>query len=326
MGNKIFSRIYLPVAMIAAAAALAAPAGAATVVNGDFETGNLSGWTQVNDPTGAEQSGEWTAYSSPSPFTPPLSPPPGGTYAATTFQEFVGTHILYQDVALEPYYSHQLSLLAYYWSSAPLVTPEPNTLSSGGEIGGPPTNQQYRIDVIRPTAPIDSVNPTDILATVFATKTGDPEELAPTTFTADLTPFAGQTVRLRFAEVDNEGGFLAATDSIGIASTPPSNAITLGKPVLNKKKGTAKLPTTVPGAGTLTIADVKKTKKRIKAKTIQVSAAGTVNLPVRPTKSARKTLANKGRLKIKVAITFTPTGGFAATVTRKLTLKLTPKR
>lgn len=302
----------------------AAGAGAATVVNGDFETGTLSGWQLSNTPPPPEESGSWFAYSGTTPpveFAPEVPPPPAGKFAAITSQGGAGTHILYQDVSLEPYYTHQLSLLVYYRSSAPLVTPSPETLNAGG-----PANQQYRIDVMKPTAPIESVEPSDILATVFATKTGDPEELGPTPLTVNLTPFAGQTVRLRFAEVDNEFYFAAGTDSVSIQSTPPSNLVSLGKPILNKKKGTAKLPVTVPGAGTLTIADVKQTKKRIKTKTLTATAAGTLNLPVKPTKSARKILAEKGKLKIKVAVTFTPTGGFPATVTRKLTLKLTLKK
>lgn len=296
-------------------------ASAATVVNGDFETGTLSGWQQVNFPP--EASGAWFAYTGTAPPLPAaieVPPPPAGNFAAITSQGGAGTHILYQDVALEPYYTHQLTLLVYYRSAAPLATPSPETLNS--EI--PAANQQYRIDVMKPTAPIESVNPSAILATVFATKTGDPEELGPTPLTVNLTPFAGQTVRLRFAEVDNEFYFAAGTDSVAIQSLPPSNAFAFGKPTLNKKKGTAKLPVTVPGAGSLTIADVKTTKKRIKTKTITVTAAGTLNLPVNPTKSARRTLKAKHKLKLKLAVTFTPTGGLAATQTRKLTLKLAP--
>jgi hypothetical protein len=323
MGNKVFTRVRLLLAAaVVVIAALIAPAGAtaATVVNGDFETGNLTGWQLVNNPT--PESGNWFAYSgTTNPFSgeigPEVPPPPAGKYAAITAQGNPGLHIMYQDVALEPYYAHSLSLIAYYRSYAPLFSP--NSLSYETL-----PNQQYRIDVMSPAAPIESVNPADILATVFATKTGDPEELGPTPLTVNLTPFAGQTVRLRFAEVDNQLFFNAGTDSVAITSTPPSNAITLGKPVLNKKKGTAKLPVTVPGAGTLKIADVKKTKKRIKAKTVQATAAGTLKLPVKPTKLGRKTLNAKGKLKVKVAVTFTPTGGLAATQTKKLTLKLAP--
>lgn len=321
MGNRV-TRLHLSIAAIVAAAALAVPAAAtaATVVNGDFETGNLDGWLRQDSDAGSADT--WYAYSGTTPPGPSeltIAAPPGGSFAAVTSQGGPGVHILYQDVALEPYYSHQLTLIAYYTSDAPLVTPSPNSLDIGAG-----DNQQYRVDVMNPAAPIDSLNPADIGVTVFATKTGDPEVLGPTTFTADLTPFAGQTVRLRFAEADNQGYLAASTDSAAITSTPPSNLVALGKPALNRKRGIAKLPVTVPGAGTLLIKDAKaKGKKRIKAKTLTASAAGTLKLPVKPTKFARKTLAAKGRLKLKVAVTFTPTGGFAATMTRKLTLRLT---
>jgi hypothetical protein len=318
------------VACAAVAALLLAPpgAGAATVANGDFETGILDGWQVVNEPSEPMPSGSWYAYSG---STVPgeggtVPPPPSGTYAAITNQSGPGTHILYQDVALEPYYSHQLSLVAYYripeFGTAPTI-PDPNSLHTT-EFG--PVNQQYRIDVIKPTADLYSLEPSDILAAVFATKSGDPKELGPNTYTADLSAFAGQTVRLRYAEVDNAGNFFAGTDSVAIASIPPSNAIILGKPVFNRKKGTAKLPVTVPGPGTLTIVDVKLTGKRIKGKTVQVAAAGTVNLPVKPTRPARNALLKRSKQKLKVAVSFTPTGGFIASTTRKLTLKLTPKK
>jgi hypothetical protein len=329
MRHKVFSRVRLLLTAMVATAALAVPAtaSAATVVNGDFETGTLAGWQLFNRSSGEDPAGQdsWYVYSGTKPpgagGIESVVPPPAGNFAAVTSQGGPGLHILYQDVALEPYYTHQLSLIAYYRSAAPLITPDPETFGTDTT-----PNQQYRIDVINPAAPIDTVNPADILATVFATKTGDPQELGPTTFTADLTPFGGQTVRLRFAEADNQLFLAASTDNVLILSTPPSNAFVLGKPVLNKKKGTAKLPVTVPGPGTLTIADVKKTKKRVKAKTLAATAAGTLNLPVKPTSPARKTLKKKGRLKVKVAVTFTPTGGLVASVTRKLTLKLAPPK
>ncbi|HVD40949.1 MAG TPA: hypothetical protein VNC16_08100 [Solirubrobacterales bacterium] len=329
MSSRASVRIHLFLAVGAAIAAfllIPTSAGAAAIVNGGFEAGSLEGWTTVNEPPGLEAFDNWFVYSgSKSPRGgAPVPPPPEGTYAAITDQGGAGTHILYQDVSLDPFYSHQLSLIAYYRSpvTAP-TTPTPDSLHTS-EFG--PDNQQYRIDVIKPTANIYSLEASDVLGTLFATKSGDPKELGPTTYSADLTPFAGQTVRLRLAEVDNSGNFYAGVDAVAIQSTPPSNVVALGKPSFNKQKGTAKLPVAVPGAGTLTIADVKTTKRRIKAKTLTATGPGTLQLPVKPTKRARKILANKGKLKLKVAVTFTPTGGFPGTVTRKLTLKLTPKK
>ncbi|HVQ59018.1 MAG TPA: hypothetical protein VMS60_08945 [Solirubrobacterales bacterium] len=318
-----------------AALALLAPAGAtgATVVNGSFETGTLAGWQVVN----SSESGNWFAYSGTTPpiGEGPVPAPPVGVFAAISAQDGPGTHVLYQDVALEPGFKHQLSMFVYYKSAANLVTPSPNTLSSGF----PPPNQQYRVDVMKPTAPLESVAPGDILATVFATQTGGPLEMAPTVLTTDLTPFAGQTVRLRLVEVDNQLFLWGGADGIAIQSTPPppSNVAVVGKAVLNKKNGTAKLPVTLPGAGVLSAVDAnfvtvagisaKKKKRMVKSATVTATAPGILNVPLKPTGPGRKVLNEKGKLKIRVALTFTPTGGTAATQTVKVTLKkkLKPK-
>ena len=299
------------------------PAGAATVVNGDFETGNLSGW-QVND---SNPGGTWMAYTGSSvkfplvielpeeeEITIPVPAPPQGSWGAITVQGGPGRHILYQDVALEPYYTHQLSLTAYYASNAPLVAQ--GNLDPGGLMEEGPPNQQYRIDVMKPSAALDSLAPGDILATVFAAKTGDSASMGATSFSADLTPFAGQTVRLRMVEVDNQGPFNAGVDAVSILSTPPSNAIKLGKVKFNKKKGTAKLSVTVPGPGELSLTGqgVAKQKKSLKA-------AATAKLLVKAKGKKRKKLNTAGKAKLKAKVTFTPAGGLANTKTKKLTLK-----
>jgi hypothetical protein len=45
--------------------------------------------------------------------------------------------------------------------------------------------------------------------------------LAPTAKTFDLTAYAGQTVRLRFAEVDNQNFLLASVDNVRVTSVTP---------------------------------------------------------------------------------------------------------
>jgi hypothetical protein len=329
---------------------LPAGAGAATVANGDFETGTLSGWVSVN--SGPSEGGSWFAYSG---TIAPLSeefeerevpPPPQGRYAAISDETGPGLHVLYQDIAIEPALSQTLSMLVYYNSYAEIAVPSPDTLSSGGEGPGP-ANQQYRIDVMKPSAAVDSVNPGDILTTVFRTNPGDPEALTPKVVTANLTPFAGQTVRLRLAEVDNEFYFNAGADSVSISTVPlpPSNAFTFGKLKLNKKKGTGALQVNVPGPGILTAVDAgssgaaktstaasiskkKAPAKLIKKASVTASAAGQVVLTLKPTGAGKKVLRKKQKLKFKVLVTFTPTGGTAASQTFSGTLKskAKPKR
>ncbi|HEY3434405.1 MAG TPA: hypothetical protein VGK41_02010, partial [Solirubrobacterales bacterium] len=135
MGNRAFTRVRPLLAAIVAATALVAPAAAsaATVVNGDFETGTLAGWQLSNSGEGSQDS--WYAYSGTNPPGPTIietvEPPPGGNFAAVTSQGGPGAHFLYQDVTLEPFYSHQLSLVAYYRSNGTLLTPGSGSLSPG---------------------------------------------------------------------------------------------------------------------------------------------------------------------------------------------------
>lgn len=77
-------------------------------------------------------------------------------------QEGPGTHILYQDVPLGEG-SHELSLIAYYESEASIASPE-----SLSPEGGP--NQQYRIDVLKEGAPLGTLNPEGIIATLLHTE------------------------------------------------------------------------------------------------------------------------------------------------------------
>jgi hypothetical protein len=317
------------VAALAGCALLAPPgARAASVANGDFESGNLSGWQVYNSNSTGNTS--WFAYSGP--LTPKLAKPflvpPSGNWAAVSDGNTIDTTILYQDVALEPSLAQTLSMTLYYVSYEPIVVPEPNTLETDPgpfEIGQEvPENQQMRVDVMRPSAAIESLDPGDILATVFANKNGDPEQMLPTHITTELTPFAGQTVRLRIAVAIQDNYFNSGVDAVSI-TTPsqppsPSNEFERGKLTLNKKKGTGSLAVVVPGGGTLTVVG-KGRPKRIKRATLSVPAGGTVKVPLKPTAAGRKALRAKGKLKTRIDVTFTPTGGTAATQTYKVTLK-----
>ena len=233
MGFRLRFWVLRVVALAVALGVCLAPAvaRAATVVNGGFETGDFTGWHEQDQ---AGSAGSWQVYSGTSSplngFTIPA--PPQGMFAAITDQTNPASNILYQDVALEAGAKHTLSLYVYYTSQAPIANPP--TLDYTTSF----PNQQFRIDVMKPSAPLTSVNPSDILLTVFATKTGDPESLSPTLIKVDLTPFAGQTVRLRFAQVDNQFFSNAGFDDVTIASTPaattaPASGLTVGSATLN---------------------------------------------------------------------------------------------
>jgi hypothetical protein len=206
---------YRRLAAIALLAAL--PSGivavraGASVADGSFESGDFTSWTVFNQPRG---SGSWFVYSG---TAAPLSglripAPPEGTFAAVSDQTGPGSHVLYQDIPLEANFAHTLSFVLFYENTAgTFVTPD--TLNFHVF-----PNQQYRVDVLRPTAAPNSVAPRDVLLRAFRTDVGESSRLGPTTITVDLTPFAGTTVRLRFAEVDNVGFFQAGVDSVRIES------------------------------------------------------------------------------------------------------------
>jgi len=186
-----------------------APLAPTSIVNGDFEAGNFTGFTSVETGNGA-----WLVYSGPGPGN---IAPPQGMFAATTDQGGPGTHILYQDITLTG--STTLSFILYYRSNAPLITPSPNILNHTTV-----PNQQYRVDIIDPMQPIDTLA---VLANVFTTNTNDPMLLNPTNMTFNLAPFAGTTVRIRFAEVDNRGLFRAGVDNIVVTPNTVASATTL---------------------------------------------------------------------------------------------------
>jgi D-alanyl-D-alanine carboxypeptidase len=120
-------------------------------------------------------------------------------------------------------------------------------------LSSPPTldyhtaeaNEQFRIDLIAPTAPIDSVADTDVLTNIFHTSPADPVEQQPSEVSTDLSAWQGQTVRLRLAQTDNQGPLRAAVDNIRcqpvggytdgrvefLATEKPSSAVDL---VLNR--------------------------------------------------------------------------------------------
>jgi hypothetical protein len=101
----------------------------------------------------------------------------------------------------------------------------------------------------------------------------------------------------------------------GPTPAAPSNKFKLGKLKLNKKKGTATLSVTVPGAGTLTLSG-----KGVKKASLSSKGAGTLKLHVKASGKAKKGLDKTGKAKLKLKLTFVPSGGVAATQSEKVKL------
>jgi D-alanyl-D-alanine carboxypeptidase len=177
----------------------------------DFESGALTDWKAVGG-----GSGGWFVYtdggkppdpaqSDPNvPFD--LPDPPQGRFAAVSDSNGPGTRILYRDVKLDG--RLRLHLTVFYAGVGGLSSPP--TLA----FDEPGANQQFRVDLVAPSAPIDSVARGDVLKNIFATSPGDPDRREPRTVSVDVSRWAGQTVRLRLATTDNSGPLRAGVDDI----------------------------------------------------------------------------------------------------------------
>jgi D-alanyl-D-alanine carboxypeptidase len=182
-----------------------------TMVMDDFESGAITNWQAVGG-----GSGGWFVYSNghkaPDPAqSDPNAPfdvpdPPQGRFAAVTDMNGPGTRILYRDLRLEGRFTLQMSV--FYAGAGPFSSPA--TLA----YDTPKPNQQFRIDLVRPSAPIDSVAKGDVLVNLFHTAPGDPVRRQPTEVRVDVSAWAGQTVRLRLAGTDNQGPLRAGVDNI----------------------------------------------------------------------------------------------------------------
>jgi hypothetical protein len=301
-------------AAIGVAALLPSPAGAAEIANGGFETGSFAGW-EARQSTGA---GKWFVYEGTKPPIPhergavAVQPPPQGQFAAISDQLNPETLLLSQDLRLEPGTSYKLSLLAFYDSYAALAVPSPDTLATGEEVIGSGANQQFRIDLMRPDAPPDSLAPGDVLLNLFRTGSGVARSMPPTRFIAGLAPFAGQTVRLRIAVASTEEVLNAGVDAVelsapdGTFAVQPQDRIHPRKARPNRRKGTVALPVQVPGAGRL-LASSRSGK--VRPVSVRTDRAGVVVLQLRPTRKAAKLLEGRRKLRVGISLTWSPLSG-----------------
>jgi D-alanyl-D-alanine carboxypeptidase len=196
----------------------AAAAPRTAIVVDDFESGTLAGWTL--DRRG---NGNWFAYqdgrqapdpTQSDPFMPFNMPnPPQGKFAAVSDTMGPGSRLMYRDIKLEGpvmleltiFYTNGIDGLSGY--SSRFVAPRTLAINAG-------PNQQFRVDLLAPTAAPDSMADADMRATVFETLPESPARRGPIPIRYDLSRWAGQTVRLRIATADNQGPMRAGIDNV----------------------------------------------------------------------------------------------------------------
>lgn len=234
--KRISSVIFCAVALLAVASA---PAGAASVANGNFSDG-LAGWNVWNDEsepsvTGAEvPAGIWTIFDGPElPRSGHIHTPSNGGPSAVADSTNPSSSVLWQDVNLEAGSKHTLTFKYWYANDngseggpegpgdeavseepfSPWVIPDPLTfVASGGGV------QLVRVDVVKASADPASTDPADILKTVLMPSGTDPANLDWTDASVDLSEFAGQAVKLRFANTGNQFYLHLGIDDVAISS------------------------------------------------------------------------------------------------------------
>lgn len=203
------------VALLAACGALACTASAyELVVNGSFEanggvgSGTFTGWSSFGQP------GSQGGFKVQTGTTPPLTPfavpaPPGGNFAAMSDQLGPGGHTLHQDVTIPP-------------GAAAALTARVFVLNQAEEFFAPADldynlspNQQARFDIVTTVAAPQDIG-AGVLQNLFRTQAGDAVMGGYLTISADLSAYAGQTIRLRFAETDNRQGLNFGIDMVSV--------------------------------------------------------------------------------------------------------------
>jgi PEP-CTERM motif len=199
-------------------------AQAANIVNnGGFESGFAS-WTRA-DQLGSEGTFALQTGTASPVNGDPVPAPPGGATAAMSDAQGPGSHVLYQDIVIPAVVpSATLSFDVFVGNRANAFF-TPSTL----DFSTPALNQQARVDILAGgTDPFTVAG----LQNAFQTMVGDPLVSGYTHHTLDVTSLLNahlsQTLRLRFAEVDNVFTFQLGVDNvaldIGASQTVPEPA------------------------------------------------------------------------------------------------------
>jgi hypothetical protein len=124
----------------------------------------------------------------------------------------------------------------------------------------------------------------------------------------------------------NQGGPSPAAPE----AVAPSNEFTLTGKTSKPKKGKVKLFFNLPGPGLLSASQKRATARAIVAKggalvkpiSVNAEKAGPVTITITPTRAGRAILGRRGKLKLLVEVTFTPTGGSPSSQIVKVSLRL----
>ena len=212
--HGLFSGIALGVV---SCIALSAPANAQTqlITNGDFETGDFTGWNAL---TQAGSNGSLTVQSGttgPNSGLPNVGPA-GGTYFALTDQGGPGAYSLSQAITVAAGATSVIlswDQFADDWDGSPTTGPIDYT--------GAPV-EFATADLLTGTADPFSTAPADVLANFYAGADSPLDSADPYVhYSEDITSLvsAGGTFIVRFGEADNQGNFNLGVDNVSVEET-----------------------------------------------------------------------------------------------------------
>jgi hypothetical protein len=221
---------------MAALATGARPAASAPLLlNGNFETGDFTGWTRadLNTPAGV---GTPFAISTPGTPTPvnafSTAPnPAGGAFYAVSDSNFPGAHVLIQDFVVPAgtpnvFLSFQL-FVNDQSGLGPIIDPTGLDPTTGGTFND---NQHARVDILRAGSGNFSTAAGDVVRNLYLGV--DPVASIPNPYSSyffDLTPQlgGGGNFRIRFAEVDNISPLNVGVDNVNLQAVPEPGTLAL---------------------------------------------------------------------------------------------------
>lgn len=182
----------------------------ADLTNGNFENG-LNGWTVI---TAGDANAATIASGVTTASAGTLQASPTADHYVYTSQNGGGYSILSQAFTVQGGVNRLFFDVAINNGASAFYTPD--SLS----YGGAPANQQARFDILKPGSSLTSMNPNDIIVTVYKTQVGDPLTQNWTTKQFDvsgqLSSYVGQNVILRFWQADNQMYFNLALDNVNV--------------------------------------------------------------------------------------------------------------
>ena len=217
------------------------------------------------------------------------------------------------------------------------------TITSWSHIAQLGAGQRLKLKVFRPVAGLTYTvvghdGPRDLVSGAFHTfpasipvKAGDVLGLTSVAGGPGCAfDVPGETIYFRSGDLPDgaSGSFSPDSDSRlnATAVIVPTNTFSFGETTRNKKKGTATLTVDVPGPGELVLAGNGVKAAAGAHVSVAVTAPGTVKLLIKAKGKKKRKLNDTGKVKLNLAITYTPTGGDPSTQPGKVKLKKLRKK